>query len=66
MVSRAGRYYGSLFKCSRGVTQVDLLSPTILNMVLDTVICHWLTVLAGEDVEPEGFGTAVQNLTAFF
>ena len=45
MVSRAGRYYGALFKVSRGVMQGDPLSPTILNMVVDVVICHWESVV---------------------
>ena len=41
MLVRAGRYYVALFTDSRGVTQDEPLSPTIFNMVLDTVIRHW-------------------------
>ena len=40
MVSRAGVYYGKAFKGERGVTQGDPLSPTIFNVVVDTVVRH--------------------------
>ena len=42
MVARAGQYYGTGFKGERGVTQGDPLSPTIFNVVVDTVVRHWL------------------------
>ena len=42
MVVRAGGYYGADFKGERGVTQGNLLSPTIFNVVVDTVVWHWL------------------------
>ena len=45
MVTRAGRYFGVTFKGYRGVTQGDLLYPTIFNMVVKTIIHHWLTVV---------------------
>ena len=35
MVARAGGYYGTAFKKVRGLTQEDLLSPTIFNVVMD-------------------------------
>ena len=38
MVPMAGLYYGAPFKGSRRVMQVDLLYPTIFNMVIVTVI----------------------------
>ena len=50
MVAREGRYYGTLFKFNQDVTQVDPLSPTIFNMVVGAVICHLVTLVAGEDV----------------
>ena len=49
MLYRAGRYYGAPFKGSMGVTQGDPLYPTILCMVVDAVICHWVTVVDGEN-----------------
>ena len=59
MLSREGRYYRTLFKGFSGVTQGDLLSLTIFNMVVDTVICHRLKVVSGKDTRTEGFGRAV-------
>ena len=35
-------------------------------MVVDAVICHWVTLVAGEEAEPDVFGWAVQWLLAFF
>ena len=39
-VARVRRYYGTPFTGCRGVIQGEPLSPTILNMVVDAVICH--------------------------
>ena len=50
MVARAGGYYGTGFKGARGVTQGDPLSPTIFNVVVDALVCHWVT-LEVEDTE---------------
>ena len=48
MVARAGRYYGEAFKGARGVTQGDPLSPTIFNVVVDTVVRHWIDGIVDE------------------
>ena len=48
MVARAGSYYGKGFKGERGVTQGDLLSPTIFNVVVDAVVRHWLQIATQE------------------
>ena len=37
----------------RGVTQGDSLSPTIFIVVVDAVVCHWVT-LAVEEAETQG------------
>ena len=60
MVFRVGRYYGTHFKRNQGVTQGDPLSPTNFNMVVEVVIIHWFTVMAGEEAGTYGFGQAVQ------
>ena len=52
MLASEGHYYGALFKGSRGVTQGDLLSPNILNMVVDAGILHWAMVVAEKDAGP--------------
>ena len=53
MVARAGQYYGTDFKGERGVTQGDPLSPTIFNVVVDTVVRQWL-LLATQEAERRG------------
>ena len=44
MVARAVGYLGTGFKGARGVTQGDPLSPTIFNVVVGAVVCHWVTL----------------------
>ena len=53
MVARAGGYYGTSFKGERRVTQGDLLSPTIFNVVVDAVVRHWVTGVIA-DAEARG------------
>ena len=48
MVARAGCYYGTGFKGERVVTQGDLLSPIIFNVVVDVVVRHWVTLAVKE------------------
>ena len=66
MVACTERYYGALFKGSRGVTQGYLLYPSIFDMVVDAVIRHWVKVVTGERPVPYVFGRAVQTLAALF
>ena len=48
MVARSSGYYGEAFKGARGVTQGDPLSPTIFNVVVDTVVRHWIDGIVDE------------------
>ena len=57
MVARAGGYYRAAFKGYQGVTQGDPLSPTILNVVVDEVVRHWVTVM----VEGAGIWASVDR-----
>ena len=45
------------FRGERGVTQGDPLSPTIFNVVVDTVVCHWESLVA----EREGGDSSGDN-----
>ena len=45
MVASVSRYFGHPFKGYQVVTQGNPLSPTILNVVVDAIILHWVTVL---------------------
>ena len=49
MVARAGGYYGDAFKGAWGVTQGNLLSPTIFNVVVDAVVHHCVTLALEEE-----------------
>ena len=42
--STGGGVLRTRFKGARGVTQGDPLSPTIFNVVVDAVVCHWVTL----------------------
>ena len=53
MVERVGGYYGADFKGGRGLTQGDLLSPTIFNVVVHLVVRHWVDVMV-EGAEERG------------
>ena len=53
MVANVGGYYRAMFKGARGVTQGDPLSPTIINMVVNAVVRHWVTVMV-ESAEERG------------
>ena len=53
MVARAGGYYETSFRGERGMTQGDLLSPTIFNVVVDAVIRHWVNGIL-EEAEARG------------
>ena len=66
MVARKGHYYGTPFKGHQWFTQGDPLSPTIFKMVVDTVICHWVMLVVGEEAGTDAFGRAVQWLLALF
>ena len=50
MVVRIGGCYRAGFKGFRGVAQVYPLSPTIFNVVVDSVVRHW------ESLVTEGSG----------
>ena len=47
MVSWMGCYYGEPFHGERCLTQRGPLSPTISNVVVDTVVHHWDSLVAG-------------------
>ena len=45
MMARVGGYYRASLKGNQGVTQVDPLLATIFNVVVNTVVLHWVTVM---------------------
>ena len=66
MVVKADRYFGPPFQGSCGVTQVHPLSPTVINMVVDAVIQHWVTGVVPMEARAEGLGDTIQELVLLF
>ena len=56
MMARVGGYYGTPFKGYHGVTQGNPLSPTLFNVVVESVIHHWVMVLAATEASTEVLG----------
>ena len=54
MVAREGGYYSAPFHKEIRVTQGNPLSPTIFNVVVDAVVCHWESLMLAEQEEQEG------------
>ena len=42
MVAKSGGYYGSYFQGFRVVTQGDLMSLTLFNVLINAVARHWV------------------------
>ena len=56
MLAKASGYHSLLFKGFRGVTQVYPLSTTVLNVLVDSFLHHWVMVAAYEEAGTDGFG----------
>ena len=65
MVSNADGYFGRPLKGYRGVTQGNPLYPTIFNVVVDSVIRHWVTVVAPTDAGTVGLGLMIIDLEEY-
>ena len=65
MLAQVGRFYDSPLKVYQGIPQGDPLSLIILNMVVGSLIRHWITMVTGEEAGPVGFGRAVKCLEEF-
>ena len=66
MVAKSGRYFGHQFKGYQGVTQVNPLSPTIFNVVMDAIIRHRVTVVTSTEAITVRVGLTTIYLTAYF
>lgn len=65
-VARQRRYHGNAFAVQRGVTQGDIVSPTIFNVVVEAVIRQWLNVVSDDSRIPiDGFVARVEGMGAF-
>ena len=59
MIPRTGRYYGRSFQTGQGVTQGDLVYPTIFNIVVDAVVRETLREVCGPQEALHGLGWKV-------
>lgn len=67
VVARLGGYYGMPFEANRGVTQGDIISPTIFNVVVDAVVRYWLQIVSENNLDAmEGMGSRVRTLLSMF
>ena len=66
MVERAGECHGASFQGFRGVTQGEPLPLPILNVVVDTVVSHWILFVEGGAGRQYGWGREVIHSDAFF
>ena len=66
MVAKVGGYFRHLFKGYQGVTQGDSLSPTIFNVVVDTFICRWATVVTPTEAGTGVLGLMIIYMLAYF
>ena len=65
-VPKAKRFLGTLFGTGRGVMQGDPSSPTIFNIVVDTVVRSTLEIVCGPQEARHGMGWAVGELNLIF
>ena len=65
MVAKAGGYFVRPLKRYRGVMQGNPLSPTILNVVMDNVIRHWVMVVTPTEVGMGGLGLTIIDLVDY-
>ena len=45
MATRQNSYLGPQFRITRGATQGGIASPTLLHLVVDSVVFHWLFLM---------------------
>ena len=65
MVEKSGGYFGPPFQVYGGLTQGYLLSHTVFNVVVYTMIRNWVTVVAPTEAGADGLGETIQELEVF-
>ena len=67
VVAKQSGYYGEPFGATRGVTQGDIISPTIFNIVSDAVVRYWLSTVSADTEAPvSGVGVGGRAHSALF
>ena len=62
VVAKQSGYHGDPFDATRGVTQGDIISPAIFNIIADAVIRYWLTIVS--EVASDASDGVGHNITA--
>ena len=53
-------YHGTQLQATRGTTQGGLISPTLLNIIVDNVVQNWIALTVEDEmVANEGLGLVV-------
>ena len=66
MVIKYDRLFGPSCQGYRGGTQGKLLYPMVFNVVEDSMIRQWVTVVVPTEVGAEGLGETIHELKEFF
>ena len=66
MVDRTGGYQGVALQDFWGVIQGYQLLSTIFNVVMDAVVCNWISLVTGAVAEPDGRVREVLHGNTFF
>ena len=66
MVPKAGKFFGQPFWMEKGVTQGETVSPTIFNIMVDTVVRAVLLEVCIPQEAHHGFGWAAGEHSIFF
>ena len=66
VAARQEQYHGEAFKPTRGVTQGDIVSPTIFNIVVDAIVRYWFSIISEDREDVETLGIRVQEKQVLF
>jgi hypothetical protein len=66
VVARQSGYHSSPFRVSRGVTQGDVISPMIFNIVVDAIIRYWYQCLSLESFTGDADGSVPEVSAGFY
>jgi len=67
IVARQGGFYRDPFRATcGGVTQGNIIFPTIFNVVVDAIVQYWLSLVIDDSSEVDGLGMMVQEWLVLF
>ena len=66
VVAKQSGFFGEAFPATRGVTQGDIVSPTLFNIVVDAVVRYWLFTMGLDEDSTTGLRHNVQARQVLF